>query len=307
MKRKYIYLLLTTLLLGTAMGCRKDEFKVDSVAEKGHSMVKLLEAPAANLYFTPFTGIKEKVHLFSVRREAANNAELNKAARVTLVADPAAITAYNTKNGTDYEPLPDAIYTLAADAGVVKSGTGYTIDFAAGDFSKNIKINLNGSLWDLSKKFAVAFKVDQTGGLQLESGKGSIIVLISVKNAYDGVYKVSGTMTDSQALYMGDYPRYFSLTTASTTSVNVYDLDYDYPYYIVINNAGTSAANTGIALKFDFDPVSGDLVSVTDPVNPARVFSAVSGHFNAGNRSMVIKWTSGRWTVNETWEFDSER
>lgn len=307
MKRRYIYLLLATALLGTSVGCRKDNFEVESVADKGATMIKLLEAPSKSLFFTPFSGIKEKVHLFSVRRDAVSSADLNAAARVTLVADPAAITAYNTKNGTDYELLPESLYTLAADAGVAKSGTGYTVDFSAGDFSKNIKINLNGSLWDLSKKYAVAYKVDQTGGLTLKDGAGTIIVLISIKNAYDAVYTVDGTCVDANALYKGDYPRDFELTTAGPNSVTVYDLDYDYDRYIVINNAGTSAANTGIYLKFEFDPVTNNLIGVSDPVVTTRVFTNVSGKFNPGNRSITVNWTSGRWTVSETWKFKAER
>ncbi|MCJ0741835.1 DUF1735 domain-containing protein [Pedobacter montanisoli] len=307
MKKRYIYLLLSIVLFGTTIGCRKDSFEGESAADKGVTMVKLLEAPSKSLYFTPFTGVKEKIQLFSVRKDAASAADLNTASKVTLVSDPAAITAYNTANGTDYELLPEAIYTLAADAGVTKTATGFTIDFAAGDFSKNIKINLNGSLWDLSKKYAVAYKIDQTNGLYKKKGSESIIVLISIKNAYDGVYTVDGTCVDANGLYKGDYPRTFSLTTASTTAVSVYDIDYDFDRYIVINNAGTSAANTGIGLKFDFDPVTNNLVSVSDPFSPARVFTNVSGKFNPGDRSVTVKWTSGRWTVSEKWTFEEER
>ncbi len=301
---KYTSLALIALVSFTS--CRKDSFEGEETKDSGKTFIKVLEGTPFNLYFTPFEDVR-KVHLVSVRRDAANSAELQQSLTVQLTADAAAIADYNDEHGTDYEWLPESIYTLAADNGVTKTATGFTVVFGPGEFSKNIKVNLDGSKWDLAKKFAVAYKISDAGSTSVSKGRESSLVLISIKNAYDGVYEVDGTLTDANGLYKGDYPRMFSLTTASSTSVKVYDLDYDYQYYVVINNAGTSAANTGVGLQFTFDPATNKLTAVTDPYNAARVFSNVVGSFNPNDRSIEIQWTTGRWTAKETWTFSEER
>jgi len=312
MKQKFLKYFSLGIVLTSVLftSCRKDDFISEddpqATLTTGKTFIKIAEGPVNNIYFTPFTEVRN-VNLFTVRKDAANSADQATATSIQLTSAPDVITKYNTDNGEDYVALPESIYTLVTNSSIVKTATGYTFNFAPGEFAKELRILLDGSKYDLSKKYAVAFNVTNAGNATLTaSTQKSILVLISIKNAYDGIYDVTGTLTDANGLYGGTYPAVFSLTTSAASSVRYYDFGEDYPNVLVKNLATGGLANTGISPIYTFD-ASGKLSSVVDANNAARVFTNVSGQFTASDRSIVIKWTAGRWTVNETWKFKEER
>jgi hypothetical protein len=172
--------------------CIKKE--VTPLADEGKTFVKILETPENQIFMTPFSTVKS-VPLFSVRKDANDNANLQKAAAVTLTRIDALVTRYNSAHGTAFEILPDSLYTL--DASIAKSGNTYTFNFASGDFAKDLIINLNGAKWDLAHKYALGFALSGPGaGNYISSGMDTIVAMISLKNIWDGVYSVvSGTVT----------------------------------------------------------------------------------------------------------------
>lgn len=186
MKKKHIYHLVMLFVITISFtACIKNQ--VTPLKDEGETFLKLSEAPEYTIFFSPFADIRN-VSLFTVGRDAANNQQLSSSATVKLTANNAAITAYNTARGTNYEVLPDSLYTLSG--GITKSGNEYTIPLASGDFAKSFAIMLNGGKWDLSKRYAVAFSITDSSKMNIASGKKDILVFLSIKNAYDGVYSV---------------------------------------------------------------------------------------------------------------------
>jgi hypothetical protein len=186
MKTKLLSLFTLAILVSVGFtACIKDE--LTPLTDQGEAFLKLAEAPENTIFFEPFTGSK-LVSLFTISRDAANQNQLITAATVKLTFDPSKITAYNTAHGTNYEVLPDSLYTLAG--GITKLGSVYTVPLVAGDFAKGFDINLNGSKWDLSRKYAMAFSITDSAGINISEGHKEVIALISIKNQYDGIYSV---------------------------------------------------------------------------------------------------------------------
>lgn len=194
------YLTLGILLSTIFVSCRKDKFLDDTeeTKESGTTYVKVLEGPQKSVFLDAMPGIGT-INVFNIRKDAASQAMLNTSTKVTLTAAPELIAAYNAANpvggvANTYETLPDGIFT--AGEGLTKTATGYTLNFNAGDFAKDFKINLNFGLFDFSKKYALAFKItDAENAKVTPSSQKQIIALISVKNAYDGIYAcVTGTV-----------------------------------------------------------------------------------------------------------------
>ena len=186
---KITFIALSGLLLAS---CIKNE--VTELGDAGKTRVKIAEAPDNTIFLEAFTGSK-LISLFSIRRDANSSAELNKPATVTVHVDPAQVAAYNTAHNTTYQLLPDSLYTLGD--GITSTGNGnYTFSFEPGEFSKDFMINLNGSKWDLSKKYAFPATITDPGGYEIGGGQDEVIALVSLKNQYDGKYAVlSGTVT----------------------------------------------------------------------------------------------------------------
>ena len=304
-KTSFLYLVVLALVFSS---CIKKE--VTPLTDEGNTFIKFNEAPLNPIFFSPFTDIK-KVDLFSLRRDANSSAELQTANTITLKQDDQMLDDYNTDNGTDYEILPDSLYSLS-NASFSPAAGGYTVSFKAGDFAQDFSILLNGAKWDLSKKYGLAFSITNADGRAITDGKDKVIALISIKNKYDAVYEITGTCVDANGLYQGDYgdpayPRQYSLATKSATQGLFYDVSWDYPNYIVINISTGGAANTGIRPVITFDPVTDEIVAMNRYSDNAVLTVGAGSKFNASDRSLDVEWTLGRWHVTEHWKFIKER
>lgn len=312
--------------------CIKDE--VTPLGDTGSTLVKFQDGPDLSLFYLPFLDTKQ-ISLFDLRRDPNSSAELKATKTIVIQEAPELVTKYNTDNGTDYEVLPTDIYTLAANPSIVKSGNKYTITFGSGDFAKNFVINLNGAKWDLSKKFAMAFKVVDAGGGLLNKDKTSIITKISIKNKYDGTYVVTGTMEDilnaglthaTDNLKTQGADLELTLKTVSATKCAVYDPTVWADYFIPISTGGgTGLSGYGsFAPIFEFDLATDKVIGVTNyygtPANTRGGRLDPTGEVNAydaGKKTLTIKYNMTqkslvpdpphvRTTWTEVWKYAHE-
>lgn len=160
---------------------------------------------------------------------------------VKLSVDAAALAAYNTANGTNYELLPAADYSSTLTATIAK-----------GTNSSNVVINLNTTLIDPSKNYALPLTITDGGGQQISNYK-TVIFNVGVKNKYDGVYTVTGTMNDivNPAL-TGNYPRTVDLVTTGANTNAYFDEGLS-NYAHAILNGGAPSSYGLFAPVFTFD------------------------------------------------------
>jgi len=294
---KKIKLFLSLMFLATFLmqSCIKDE--VVELTNQGSVFVKINDGPTKALYYEPFSTVK-KVVLFNIRRDVNSAAELAKSATVTVQEAPALLTSYNTDNDESFEPLPTSIFSLVTDPSIVKSGDKYTITFAANEFSKNFEISLDGSKWDLSKKFGVAYKISEAAGSKITSAQKNIVTLISLKNKYDGVYLLTGA--HNRVPYNFPYKTIVYMMTAGANSVIYYWADagaYGHPIGI-----GPDPENDlnwygpGIAPVVEFNPETNEVARVfNNPPNATPITKytgsiANSNKYDPATKKMFITW-----------------
>jgi hypothetical protein len=252
---KYLFLSCTVLALFSA--CRKDDYESDSPAGKGTSFVRIVDAPVKNIFYSPFVDVKEAT-LFTVRKDAKDKADLNQATTVTL--KPVSLISIDSAYA-DFEVLPTTIFTLNNQAITAGADGSMTINFAPGQDVQKFDVKLDGSKFDLSKKYALAYEISDASGLVSKSGKGTLIVTVGIKNKYDGTYEVTGTMVDDGVSTNthpntglgADAPMQYELRTLSATECEVYDNYVFGGDYIIINTPdGINAYGSfGIVMKFD--------------------------------------------------------
>jgi hypothetical protein len=193
---KYLFLACTSALVFT--GCRKEPAndKAAKNAQTGISFIGFPTGMQSSTFFDPFTDIKT-VNVFTIKKDAFNNVDLNKPENIVVTALPDAITAYNDAHDTKYELLPSSFYTVANSTDDVTQATdgSLTFKFAPGNFAKDFAIKLNGSKLDLSKSYALAYKITKADGLTVHAAsKDTLYAFYSVKNKYDGKYSITGTI-----------------------------------------------------------------------------------------------------------------
>jgi hypothetical protein len=336
------YIGIAALIIITAVSCRKDDFVGTDAKTPSGTLMKFLEGKEVKLFFAPFTGIKN-THFFSVRRDAANSEELQKPATIKLEQNAGIITKYNTANSEAFLEIPASFYSFSGDQGYTKTATGYDLTFSPGDFSKNFKINLDGSKWlDLGKKYAIAFRVTDWGGIKKSVGvSDTIMVFLSIKNKWDGVYSVSGTMTDVANTTLGHINEYltsasnnvgvsapmeFELRTISPTKCLVYDNHFFGGNYMPIRSGTTYSQYGSFSITVEFDPATDKVVAVTntygqpasntrsgrlDPSGTVNAYDAssktVTLKYNMLQPSVVAAAPHVRTTWDEVWTYKGAR
>lgn len=314
MKRKLLgYLIFFAAFTGVLSSCIDEEF--EELGDAGQTFVKAMERP--QFFFSPFDDVK-KVDVFSIYRDANSNASLLKAASVRLVPDAELLP-------DGFELLPEEFYTLETSSGVQESGDGYTVNFNSGDFAKEFTINLNGSKWqDLSKSYALAFKIVDAGGLPITAGMESVVVKLAIKNKYDGKYEMTGTMADAVAPNLtGAYPLKVELHTLSENSVVLFDVEVWGGYFHTIMNGASYSGYGSFAPIFTMDE-EGNVISVTNyygqPAGNGRAAKLDPSGVNkftvdeaSGNKVLEVSYImeqpmgTTRTTFNEKFTFKGDR
>lgn len=105
--------------------------------------------------------------------------------QVTLTLNDGLRTAYNTANGTNILAMPPALYNLPS----------LTVTIPAGSLNGKIPINVPSTVtMDPNNTYGLGFTISAvTGGYNIASNLKDLLVEITVKNRYDGIYSyVSG-------------------------------------------------------------------------------------------------------------------
>ena len=245
----------------------------DPIGDAGSTYVHLLgggDAPAvgSSLLGVDFVNRPQAVDVADIRRDAANSLDLNKACKVVIKDDTAAVTQYNIANGTSYVPLPRSWYT--ANFPATSMGGTYTLPFAAGEFAKQITITIpNATLLDPSTTYALGFTlVSNDGGFKNAIGK-TLVFAIGAKNKYDGIYSLRIFQSGWTAYGISDgltndYPDNMSLITISAGGNKLFN-NYTGTYLLAGFAFPISATQFGATTPvFTFDPATDKLIAVTN-------------------------------------------
>lgn len=242
------------------VGCVKkdDFFNTSSSGENTKSLIKITDGgEAINQRARNVSPTIDTFLLLEVRRDPKTSAELNQALTVKVANDTGVIGRYNRANGTAYEQLPSSLYTLLTDVN--------TLTFQPGEISKEIKIRLNKTNLDLSKSYALGFKITDASGAQVSTEMSEAIYAIGVKNKYDGLYEANGTMVDlANSALTGNYPWSVEFRTSGPNSVILWDHEEDYILHPILS-AGAWSYYGSFGVEITFDPVTNKVVSVTNP------------------------------------------
>jgi hypothetical protein len=163
---KYKYILLPLLIMVLLSSCLKDTPAVD-FSTVG-TIIEILPPnggglenfDAAALDFDP----SDKIDSVDIDLNIASPKSLTKSLTITLAVDDGLRTTYNTNNGTDYEAMPDSVYSFP-----VKSGT---ID--AGQRLDTVRVIFYPSKIDSTRNYMLPVSIKDAQGETISGNFGSI-------------------------------------------------------------------------------------------------------------------------------------
>ncbi len=255
----------TLLLLSSVLfvfSCKKPG--VEPLGDAGTTIVKLPSDEGYNLIAIELKPTSQTFNVLEIRRDVANESQLNSTIKVVVSEDASIITDYNTEHSTSYIALPSSAFTV--DPSNPRTGSDYTVTFNPGEFYKTVKITVpNATVLDPNNQYAVGFKIQSIDGQgKISEAMKVALVEVALKNQFDGHYSVSGTLQDLAApTITGSFPFKANLETVSANEVILYHTGTPFTgYYHPISSGGAGSAYGSFAPVFVIDPATNKVTEV---------------------------------------------
>jgi hypothetical protein len=260
----------------------------------------------------------QTLSLFQVAYEYVDAAKED--IKVGFTKDDAAVTA------------TDATLTLLPAAVLSFTGAPEVTIKAGARVSGNFTMNINTGTLDPLKTYGVAFTISSVSKSSVSIPKNlkTVVYKIALKNKYDGVYKVTGTMVDAANGGLTNWMPFWTanLETTGPNSVAVRDMTYTGGIYHPIMNGGAASYYGTFGMYVTFDGATNKAVDMVSPYEPgqipggatnsrtARLDPNFTSTFDPATRTIRIKYFMYQPTViasgprvvfDETWTYQKSR
>lgn len=230
---------------------------------------------------------------------------------LTLEIDPVMIDEYNIENNKAYQLLDPSFYTMES----------MTVTIPKGQSRVEIPVTIFPELFDLSINYVLPLRIVSSSSGVISKNFGAALFGTVVKNKFDGVYDVTGSMVDALGTFIGYYPTVVELRTVDGVTCNRYDTQVGSNLHgiIRISDQGIFVfGNFSIQFKFDSD---GNVISATNNQPPGAANR--TGKLGAGVNKMtfdangipiqmevqyiMVQGGVDRATFTETWTYRGPR
>jgi hypothetical protein len=186
---------------------------------------------------------------------------------VTLAVDQKVLDNYNDIEGTDYEILPAANYSIP----------NLKVNIASGTQVAYLPINFVNTNSGLSgdKSYALPIRITDASGTEISGNYGSVVILLTIKNQYDGSYLGSGSIAfpaPTAGRSWTDLKKTLKTVNATTSETDAADLGSSKFYMRLQVNADNSVTITA-------DPSSANLTIQNNPANGASTYNPTTKTF----------------------------
>jgi hypothetical protein len=306
---KTTYKLVLSLGVIFALGltsCLKD----DMVESQKYGMInlnakKIVEIPSGSkrsqTYSLPIQTAVQSVNT-TVHLAAEEVAAEDVKVTLSLAESATMLAAYNTANSTTYTLLPSSLYALP---------NGLDVTIAKGTKDANFTLNLTTSSFDPSKTYALFVKIAAVdkAGYTISGNFNYKLLIIGVKNKYDGKYTLTGTMIDGNGTRVARYPKNVYLETVDGSTVIMFDIDADDYVWYYTNPTTGAAAWLGFVPMFTFNNATNKVIAAADGYGGAYgcilyLDSTYDSNFDPATKAITVKYrVNTRLTITETYTY----
>ena len=308
MNRNYISLLWLLAGILFISSCKQDQIFGDIDPNTDRIIIEFADAKNLQSVAMDYSTDVIEVDLAEIRFMGRSYVTNNVTARVTSSAD--VVNDYNNDNGTNYTPVPAGVFGFEPNE-IVLTPT---------ERKKKVHIRIRSS--DISTgEYAIGLSIAEVSAGEVSQVAGTILIVVSVKNKYDGVYDVTGSCVDALGAYTGIYPNNgVELRTVDASSVDYLDPTFDVgaPFFnnaYIIENISTGNPAWLYSPRFVFNTTTDKVTAIldTDGLVPIGVIDPAGPNqftmSSPDSKQFVIKYSviGGRFTITETWTYTGPR
>jgi len=248
--RKFITFIMTAVVSLLITSCKQDNVFGDIEPNTERVVVEFADASEARNVSMNYSN--DVITLDIAQLRFMSRSYVKEGSTVKIIADPSIVDAYNDDNGTSYEHLSAGYFGFDSPETVLTPE----------ERSKNVRIKIKPS--DLgSDEYAIGLAISSVSSGEISTAANKIVIVLSVKNKYDGIYAVKGYAflgTNTSAPYFFDADCSYEVY-AITTGPNTIELDAQ--PLLTGNPPETTYGFGNVIPAFTFNPVTDAVTAVT--------------------------------------------
>lgn len=289
------FLLIAGMVL--LFSCDKDFVQNEIEPNTTRVIVEFTESSTGSAVAAGFSDEFEVITVTPIRINTRSIVTGNQTVKVKVIPSPTVVADYNSANGTAYESLPTALYSFEPQE----------ITLSQDEREKMVSIRLKtSSIAD--GNYAIGLAIAEVDGGEISKTANYVMAIISVKNDYDGIYRLKGYANIPGSQFIGPFSlgcaAEVALITSGTNSV------YVDPGQFTYSSSGVVFL-TNVLPDFVIDPSSNKVTAVNARTGSlGTVFpqdAAYDSRFDPATKTLYVKYgisslASGRYFV-DTFEY----
>jgi hypothetical protein len=279
MKRNY--LLLSWLLAGLLVvsSCKRDFIYGDITPNTDRIIVEFTDAKEAHSIAMDYTSSAILVDVadleFMVRSAVKNDETVKIRANSDIVND------YNTENGTSYNSVPLNLFGFEST----------DIVLSASERKKKVRIRIKPSDVAIGE-WAIGLEIVSTSSGEVSQLANKLVLILSVKNKYDGVYHMKGFYIRTDAVgapYNGPFETDVFMITTGPNSVAMYSDElggFAQPFFDFGAGQLTAFGNVGPEVTFNASDVASGIANYTG-TPPMTLYPGANSRYVGGATPVI--------------------
>ncbi len=229
-----------------------------------------------------FVSTSQSFNVFGVQLESANVASTD--IHINLVPNAALVSSYNSANAANLIALPSSTYNIPSLKVTIPAG------------SKTAYFNIvipNASTLSPLSTYGLGFTIGSIdeAGISIPSNMKNIVVQFSIKNKYDGIYKMSGVHNRSP--YDADpyKNKLMYMITAGPNAVYYYWAEQNTIGHPITNSNSWYGASFSPTLAFDLSTNKLTSVYNFSPAGtPPMTVGDPTSRFDPATKTIYAQW-----------------
>ena len=246
MKRNGLLFFIFFCLAAWGLSCKKTDVFEGIDTNTDRIIAEFTDARTGTFIAHEFSTLPIEIDLTELRLDPRSVTD--HATRVKIIVNSVAVANYNAANGTTYTAAPTAAFALSPPEYVLKPEQRKVM----------VKATLRPSSF-LDEQYAVGLSIAEMSDGEISKLAKSVVVVISIKNDYDGIYSISGYSNIPGTPYVGNFtvPCSEELEVATSGAASVF-IAPTQPVF----NAGSFVYISNLLPDLSFDKTTNTVTAV---------------------------------------------
>lgn len=291
MKNKLLALLIAACFVTLLFSCRRSQVFEGIVPNTDRIIAEFTDARTGTFVAHEFSTEPVQIDLTELRLDPRSVTD--HATQVKVIVNPVAVSDYNAANGTAYAAAPTAAFSLTPTEYALRPEQRKVM----------VRATLRPSSF-LDDQYAIGLSIAEMSDGEISKIAKDVVVIVSIKNDYDGIYSLKGYSDIPGTPYVGNFTvpctEELEVATSGANSVFLFPTQ-------PVANAASFAYISNLLPDITIDKTNNKITAVNArPGGIDLIFpydAAYNSRYDAATKTIYVKYGvapagSGRYIID---------